>query len=82
MFHQAIGGREYTGLPNIQQAWLDMSPLMKDRAILFAELDADSSAAWRFDDKPIEASDTSRTTFIRIVLPLESTQPSAAGGAP
>ncbi|MBS0210996.1 MAG: hypothetical protein JSS27_18790 [Planctomycetes bacterium] len=88
MFHEAIGGRHYTGLPNVQQAWLDMSHLLKDRAILFAELDEDFSACdWKVSDSktPNEKQTIKparRVSFVRVVLPLEAPSPAPVGGAP
>ncbi|MDB5385142.1 MAG: hypothetical protein JWM11_788, partial [Planctomycetaceae bacterium] len=68
-FHQAAGGREYTGLRHDVLEGLDLSQQLRiGRAVLMGRL-RKSSVQWNVDGQPVVDSDS--VTYVRMVLPVE-----------
>jgi hypothetical protein len=68
-FHQAAGGRDYTGLRNDVLESLDLSQhLRMGRAVLMGRL-RKSSAQWNVDGQPV--ADPEPMTYVRLVLSVE-----------
>lgn len=76
MFYDAAGGRNYTGLWNSYQGFVDLSSLLNaDRAILVAQGPSDSEqdpcgAKLLRDGRPVEANDK-HVTIYRFVYPVK-----------
>jgi hypothetical protein len=67
-FHEAAGGREYTGLGNFSLSRSDFSPLLPlNRAVLLGRV-AGPATRLAVDGEEIIPVDSS--TFIRIILPV------------
>jgi hypothetical protein len=72
-FHDAAGGSGYTALRNDPLARWDLSRLLElNRAVLFGRIDL-PAVIYRVDGQ--EISPRQRTTFVRIVLPVEPAAP-------
>lgn len=68
-FHQASGGRDYTGLQHDVLGHCDMSAHLRlGRAVLFGRLQK-SSAEWKVDGQNLAAD--SPQTYVRLVLPVD-----------
>lgn len=77
MFHDAAGGRAYTGLASRQQPFVDLSGHLKaGRAVLLAR--AETPAARILQDGQEVAADQSRQfTFFRLVFPVGKRAPNS-----
>lgn len=78
MFYDAAGGKSYTGLSHSYQSFIDMSDaLMLGQAVLVGEIETrPSSLSFSRSGKQIEDLEYDRvTTFVRLVLPVETIQP-------
>ena len=78
MFFEAAGGRQYTGLWNRYQEFVDLSGLLKlGRAIFIARAPSDASAAGSHgarllrDGQAISGSEGRNLTVYRFVLPVQ-----------
>ena len=70
-FHDAAGGRGYTGLTNVDRGRDDLSShLRSGRAVLLAELDAPISDVAVTDEADTGFEQVTGTTFVRFVLPV------------
>ncbi|MDB5337300.1 MAG: hypothetical protein JWN70_2919 [Planctomycetaceae bacterium] len=68
-FHQAAGGRDYTGMRHDVLGNFDLSSHLRlGRAVLLGRLKK-SSAEWKVDGTAVVAPDSQ--TFVRIVLPVD-----------
>ena len=67
-FHEAAGGKDYTGLDNSSLSYLDLSKMLTlDRAVLFGRINF--PAAELIVDGESDA-ETTHTVFVRIVMPV------------
>jgi hypothetical protein len=73
MFHQAAGGRRYTGLSHRYQASLDLSESLKlGRAVLAGKV-AEPAAELVAGDQPLaQAENQTSSAWCRIVFPVEA----------
>ncbi|MBL8829588.1 MAG: hypothetical protein JNM18_21600 [Planctomycetaceae bacterium] len=73
MFHQAAGGPAYSTLHHGQATWTDLSAHLRlGRAVLVGEAPRDHQAAQlQRDGQPLNATDSQRWTFYRIVVPVD-----------
>jgi hypothetical protein len=73
MFHDAAGGREYTGLVHRHAAWLDLSRhIAAGRAILIGRVSAGATSLIKSADFPRDA--VQDWTFCRLVLPVSDNE--------
>ncbi|MEZ6145582.1 MAG: hypothetical protein R3B91_09260 [Planctomycetaceae bacterium] len=71
-FYRSSGGEEFTSLRNDQLEHYDLSPLLPlDRAVLFGRVSL-PAASVIVDGQPLRPNESE--TFIRIVLPVESSR--------
>lgn len=79
-FHQASGGRDYTGLRHDVLGSLDLSSHLRlGRAILLGRLQK-SSAEWKVGNEVV--TDENAQTFVRIVLPVDRAKGEEAQALP
>jgi hypothetical protein len=72
-FHEAAGGRAYTGLSNKTLDRLELSNLLQtNRAVLFGRLNTPATEL-QIDGKP--SSSARHETYVRIVLPVTNSRP-------
>jgi len=76
MFFEAAGGRQYTGLDNDYQRFVDLSNLLKtNRAILVAHAPAEAVAlagsALLRDGQPVSGPQDGHVVIYRFVFPVE-----------
>ncbi len=72
-FHDAVGGRDYTGLTNTELARLDFTRFLAlNTAVLVGRIDTPAGNLL-LDGTPV--TPTRHETFIRILLPVDSTGP-------
>jgi hypothetical protein len=74
-FHEAVGGKAYTGLNNHALRNLDWSHLLdEEHAVLFGRLDADFSrpVEWKWNDSPSELG--RQDVVVRFYLPVHLDQ--------
>ncbi len=73
MFHQAAGGSAYSTLHHGQSTWTDLSEHLRlGRAVLVGEAPRDHIAAQlQRDGQALNAADSQRWTFYRIVVPVD-----------
>lgn len=75
MFHDAAGGRSYTGLTNRQDQLVDLSGLLKTgRAVLLARAEAPAARILQ-DGEAVASKDSTHYTFYRLVLPVAKRGP-------
>jgi hypothetical protein len=71
-YHEAVGGRDYTGLTNAALRGLELTDLMqRGRAVLIGRL-ASSPAGVVIDGQPVEP--TAISTWVRLVLPVQQAE--------
>ena len=75
-FHEAAGGRKYTGLDNFPLERLDLSRLLPlNRAVLLGRIKSPAAEVALGDEgtsEPQTVAPTQTHTFVRIVLPVQS----------
>ncbi|MAG92826.1 MAG: hypothetical protein CMJ48_03655, partial [Planctomycetaceae bacterium] len=72
-FHDAVGGRDYTGLTNAELARLDFTRFLTlNTAVLVGRIDKPAGNLL-LDGKPVQP--TRHETFIRILLPVDASGP-------
>jgi hypothetical protein len=82
-FYRAAGGRAYTGLTNLTLAADDLTPLLRmGRAVVVGELDASVAEATVTGGSGAAFEAGRRTTYVRLVLPVEASEAAPADIAP
>ena len=78
MFHEAAGGRGYTGLMHRYQGFVDLSGhLTHGRAVMVGRAD-ESATSLRIDGQAQDSQDDRRWTYYRIVFPTRPVDPTAS----
>ncbi|HWA99162.1 MAG TPA: hypothetical protein VG713_11745 [Pirellulales bacterium] len=79
MFYEALGGRSYTGVPEVEQSFVDLSHLLRlKRAVLLAEIHGRESLGiqWRDGDTTLSADPGRRWRFCRFVFHVDAPEES------
>jgi hypothetical protein len=74
MFYDALGGRQYTGIPDDQQGFVDLSSVLRQgRAVLVARIAEEDrlGSSWHNHGDALDPEQLQSWKFCRIVIPVQ-----------